>query len=45
MAELTNPYNGKTVNVPESSVDTFKARGFREVKPRATRKKPTKAEE
>lgn len=40
MAKLTNPYNGKTVEVPESSVELFKARGFKDApKPRATRRR------
>lgn len=39
MPKLTNPYNGKTVTVPDSSVGMFTARGFKEEpKPRATRK-------
>lgn len=39
MPKLTNPYNGKTVTVPDSSVELFTARGFKEEqKPRVTRK-------
>lgn len=48
MAILVNPYNGKSVNVPDDSVATFKGRGFvsaEPAKPRTRGRRTTNTEE